>query len=98
LIRSLCYVTKTERKDGINPEIDVLGILPTVVNMSRKESKITPDQLREHPEYGQHLLPTVITNTAAIGRLSERGFKDNKEILDEISPYLPIIEELMKHG
>lgn len=90
------FTTIRKIQENVNPQLKVLGIVPNVVNKKRKDSKKSIDELKNHPEYSKLLLPTEIVNKAAIGRLSSTGFENNKEILNEIDAYLPIIEELFK--
>lgn len=83
-------------REHVNPNVDMLGLVPTLVNPTRKDPKMVLDMMREHPVFSKYLLDTEITNKAVLGRLSLTGFVDNKELPSAIDPYLPIVEELMK--
>jgi chromosome partitioning protein len=89
------FKTIDKIKENVNSKIEILGIVPALIDQKRRDTKQVLEMMENHPIYSKHLLPTRITSKAAIGRLSLTGFEDNKEIADAMVLYLPIIEELM---
>jgi chromosome partitioning protein len=92
------FTTLSKIKENVNPRLKVLGIVPALIDSKRKDSRQVMDMLREHPVYSKYLIPTQILRRAAIGRLSLFGFEENKEFLEAVDFYLPILEELIERG
>jgi chromosome partitioning protein len=92
------FKTIEKIKEHVNPEIEVLGIVPALIDQKRRDTRQVLDMMQSHPIYSKYLLRTRITNKAVLGRLSLTGFENNKEITDAMDLYLPIVEELMNRG
>lgn len=58
-------------KDRINPELDVLGILPAIVDVRRKLSREMIGQLKEY--FKEKMLATVIRMNAALAEAAAEG-------------------------
>ena len=81
-------------KDRINPELEVLGILPAIVDVKRKHSQEMIGQLREY--FKEKMLTTmirmntVLAEAAAHGRSifdhspNSNGAKDYAQLVDEV--------------
>jgi chromosome partitioning protein len=91
------FTTIGKIKENVNPVLEVLGIVPALIDSKRKDSRQVMEMLQDHPVYSKYLIPTQILRRAAIGRLSLYGFEENKEFLDAVDFYLPILEELINH-
>lgn len=81
-------------QERVNPELKVAGILSSIIDKRRTDSKALMELLSE--EYKDLIFETVITRKAATGRLSIEGFVDNPEINDAVEQYVPFVEELLK--
>lgn len=77
-----------------NPNLEVIGILPTLSDARRNDSKELLHLIRE--EYGDLVFNTTISRRAAIGRLSVYGFYDNPEIKQAVELHLEFVKELLE--
>jgi chromosome partitioning protein len=81
-------------QEKVHPGLKVAGILTTIIDKRRTDSKALLELLAE--EYEDLVFDTVITRKASTGRLSIEGFVDNPELADALEQYIPFLEELLK--
>jgi len=79
-------------QEKVNPKLEVIGILATMIDSRRSDSKAFIELIQE--EYKDLVFDTIIKRKAATGRLSINGFFDNPEINDAIEQYTDFVEEL----
>jgi chromosome partitioning protein len=77
----------------VNPNLNVAGILPVMIDSRRSDNKALIDLVKE--EYGDLVFDTVITRKAATGRLAIHGFFGNAEIKQAIAQYQDFLKELL---
>lgn len=80
--------------DGGNKDLKIAGILATLSDARRTDSKELIELVRE--EYKELIFDTVISRRAAIGRLSVYGIHDNPEIKAATEQHESYIEELLE--
>lgn len=80
-------------KSNGNPELEIAGILPTLSDARRNDSKELLELI--HDEYGDLVFNTTISRRAAIGRLSVYGFYNNPEIKQAIELHQEFVKELL---
>jgi len=80
-------------QEKVNREMKIAGILRCMIDVRRTDNKALIELAEE--VYGELCFDTVITRTAATGRLSINGFENNPEIKSAVAQYLEFIEELM---
>lgn len=80
---------------GLNPKLQVAGILRTLNDVRRSDAKAFNDLIAE--EYPDITFETVIRRKAAAGRLAINGFNsdENKELDDALDQYRAFHEELI---
>jgi chromosome partitioning protein len=76
-----------------NPNLEIVGILPTLSDARRNDSKELLEIIRD--EYADLVFNTTISRKAAIGRLSVYGFYDNPEIKQATELHESFIKELL---
>lgn len=83
-------------KQGVNPDIKVAGIVINLVDTNRRrlDTKAMIELVEE--EYPGLSFKTMIYRKAAIGRLVINGFTDNPEFKKAISPFKPLLEEVLQ--
>lgn len=81
-------------RERVNPNMAVAGILRGLIDSRRTDNKALISQVRD--VYGEMCFDTVLTRTAAAGRLAMTGFEDNKELERATAQYEIFLEELMK--
>lgn len=79
-------------KETFNPNTVVLGILRTMIDPRRSDSKAYVELIGA--KYPEMVFDTVIKRNAATGRLAYEGFFDNKKLKKAIHPYKDFYEEL----
>ena len=84
----------TGARDNGNPDLKIAGILATLSDSRRNDSKELLALINE--EYSDLLFQTIIPRRAAIGRLSVYGFFDNPEIRQASEIHKSFIKELLK--
>lgn len=84
--------TATHAKEKLNPGLEVLGILRTMNDSRRADSKAFVELIGDR--YPELVFDTVIKRKAATGRLSIEGFFENKEINEALESYTNFYEEL----
>jgi chromosome partitioning protein len=77
----------------VNREMQVAGILRCMIDVRRTDNKALIELVEE--EYAELCFKTVITRTAATGRLSINGFNDNPELKQAVAQYREFVEELI---
>ncbi|RUL46527.1 ParA family protein [Lysinibacillus antri] len=80
--------------DSGNPNLKIAGILATLTDARRTDSKELVELVRE--EYEDLIFNTVISRRAAIGRLSVYGINDNPEIKAATEQHESYVEELLE--
>jgi chromosome partitioning protein len=80
-------------RDNINSGIKIAGILRTMNDVRRADSKAFVDLIAE--EYPDLVFDVVIRRKAATGRISFEGFENNKELDSALDQYKIFYKELM---
>jgi chromosome partitioning protein len=78
----------------VNKDMKIAGILRCMIDTRRTDNKALIELVEE--EYRDICFKTVITRTAATGRLSINGFNDNPELTQAISQYQGFVKELLE--
>jgi chromosome partitioning protein len=81
-------------KENANPNLDIAGILTTIVDARRMDGKVLLDLMQE--EYGDLLFATTIKRRATTGRISISGFIDNPELEEATADYKRFVKELLE--
>lgn len=81
-------------RDTLNPDLKVAGILRTMNDSRRYDSKAFVKTIGN--KYPDLVFDTVIKRKAATGRLAVEGFEDNKELNEALESYTDYYEELKK--
>lgn len=81
-------------KEDINPNINVIGVLRTMNDVRRADSKAFVELIGD--QYDELVFDTIIKRKASTGRIAIEGFDDNKELKDAIDQYMKFYEELKK--
>lgn len=81
-------------QEKTNSELKIYGIMPSLIDTRRLDSKAYLELVRE--EYGDKVFNTVIKRKAAIARLPIEGFEGNKELERALAQYRELLEELLK--
>jgi len=77
----------------VNPKLQILGILCSMIDNRRTDNKQCLELARE--DYKGFLFDTVIQRKATTGRLPLYGFIDNPELSQAIEQFKPFLEELL---
>lgn len=80
-------------KNNGNPDLKIAGILATLSDSRRNDSKELLELINE--EYKDLVFKTIIPRRAAIGRLSVYGFFDNPEIRQAAKAHEDFVKELL---
>lgn len=80
-------------RDNGNPDLKIAGILPTLSDSRRNDSKELLELIND--EYKELVFKTVIPRRASIGRLSVYGFYDNPEIRQATQIHKEFVKELL---
>jgi chromosome partitioning protein len=95
-----CYSALPNFMDSIvsakeygNRDTKVLGILRTLSDKRRSDSKAFNDLIEE--DYPDEVFKTIITRKASIGRIALYGFNENGELRQVLQQYQNFYEELM---
>ncbi|MEK4078246.1 ParA family protein, partial [Paenibacillus sp. FSL M7-0656] len=78
----------------VNKEMKIAGILRSLIDARRTDNKALVELIEE--EYEDLCFQTIMTRTAAIGRLSINGFKDNPELNQGLKLYRQFVKELIQ--
>lgn len=77
----------------VNSDMKIAGILRCMIDTRRTDNKALIELVEE--EYKELCFPTVITRTAATGRLSINGFRNNSELNAAVLQYHGLVKELI---
>lgn len=83
-------------QERVNREMKVAGILRCMIDVRRLDNKALIELVEE--EYEDLCFKTIITRTAATGRLSINGFKDNPELKQAVAQYREVVKELIERA
>lgn len=78
----------------VNQDLKVAGILRSLIDSRRTDNKALIELVAE--EYEDLCFETIMTRTAAIGRLSINGFTNNPELSTGLKQYRLFVKELIK--
>ena len=78
----------------VNKDMKVAGILRSLIDARRSDNKALIELVEE--EYEDLCFNTVMTRTAAIGRLSINGFQNNPELNPALKHYREFVKELIE--
>lgn len=82
--------------DSFNPNIEIAGILRSLIDNRRKDAKEFIELVEETWKDYCPIFEKVINRTAAVGRLTLSGLgEDNPELSQALKEYEPFYEELM---
>ncbi|MBU8908245.1 ParA family protein [Desertibacillus haloalkaliphilus] len=81
-------------KERTNPDLKELGILRTLNDSRRTDSKAIVEIIAE--EYDDLCFDTIIQRRAATGRLAVYGFFDNPELSQAIKQYKNFVKEVIE--
>lgn len=81
-------------QDLVNKDMKIAGILRCMIDTRRTDNKALIELVEE--EYKELCFETVVTRTAATGRLSINGFKDNSELSQAVFQYHKFLKELLE--
>lgn len=84
----------TGARDNGNPSLKIAGILATLSDSRRNDSKELLELINE--DYGDLVFKTTIPRRATIGRLSVYGFFDNPEIRQATEVHKDFVKELLE--
>jgi chromosome partitioning protein len=83
-------------KRDLNPRLTPLGILCTIIDVRRMDSKLFMDALQGNEFFGSLLFKTIIHRKATTGRISLYGFENNSELENGIEDYRQFVKELLE--
>jgi chromosome partitioning protein len=78
-------------KENVNPKVELLGILRTMNDVRRADSKAFVELIGD--QYPNLVFDTVIRRKAATGRIAIDGLFENKEIRSALEQYFLFYEE-----
>lgn len=81
-------------KQTVNPDLAVLGILRTLNDVRRADSKVFVEVIGD--TYPELVFDTIIKRKAATGRISFEGLYDNKELKQALDQYLEFYKEVLQ--
>ena len=82
-------------KRDLNPNLTPLGILCTIIDARRTDSRMFMEALQSNEFFAPLLFQTVIHRKATTGRISLYGFEDNSELENAIEDYKVFVKELL---
>src|SRR6476659_5362390 len=80
-------------RDGLNPDLEWLGVVLNIADMRTRHSREAFDSLREH--FGEKLLDTTIRSSIAYAESAERAVSILDYRPDLAVDYLDVAEELL---
>ncbi|WP_433947026.1 ParA family protein [Paenibacillus sp. SN-8-1] len=80
-------------QEMVNKDMKVAGILRSLIDSRRTDNKALIELVEE--EYEDLCFETIMTRTAAIGRLSINGFSNNPELNPALKSYRDFVKELI---
>ena len=81
-------------REKANPKLAVAGILRGLIDARRTDNKALISQVAE--TYGELCFDTVLTRSAAAGRLPLVGFENNNELDKALVQYEYFVKELLE--
>ncbi|MCF8567736.1 ParA family protein [Alicyclobacillus tolerans] len=83
-------------KRDLNPGLVSVGILCTIIDARRTDSRMFMDALKGNEFFAPLLFDTIIHRKATTGRISLYGFEQNAELENAIEDYNFFTKELLK--
>jgi len=83
-------------KKLVNPKIEVLGILTTMLEPRRSDHRALLEMARE--TYGDLVFKSTIERRASTGRIDMTGFNKNSELSSATSQYKIFVREMLERG
>lgn len=83
-------------RETLNPNLTPLGILCTIIDARRMDSKMFLEALQENDFFGRLLFKNIIHRKATTGRISLYGFEGNAELENAIEDYRPFVKEMLE--
>ena len=77
----------------VNKDLKIAGILRCMIDTRRTDNKALVELVEE--EYKEVCFETILTRSAATGRLSINGFQDNGELKKAVQQYHGFVKELL---
>ena len=81
-------------RERVSPNMAVAGILRGLIDARRSDNKALISEVEE--EYGELCFDTILTRSAAAGRLAITGFDNNPELPKAVSQYEEFLKELLE--
>lgn len=81
-------------QENVNPKLEVAGILRSLIDSRRIDNKAFIGIIED--DYGDVCFETILTRTAAIGRLGINGFSETAELKSALNPYREFVKELIE--
>ena len=81
-------------KERVNPNMAVAGILRGLIDARRTDNKALISQVEE--TYGELCFDTILSRSAAAGRLAITGFENNNELDKATAQYELFLKELLE--
>lgn len=81
-------------QESVNPDLNVAGILPTLVDLRTVKDREYLEKARE--EYGDLVFNTTIKRRANLGRLPDTGFIEYAKLYADLEQYAEFIKELLQ--
>lgn len=78
----------------VNDKLEIAGILRSLIDARRYDNKAFIELIEA--DYEDVCFKTILTRTAAIGRLGINGFNKGYELNNALNPYREFMEELMQ--
>ena len=86
--------TVEHAKNMINPRLQFAGILCTIIDIRRSDTKALLELVEE--TYEDKVFSTTISRRASVGRLGIYGFFDNPELKQALGQYEAFTKELLE--
>jgi chromosome partitioning protein len=86
--------TINHAKDKVNPNLKICGILRTLIDSRRSDSKAFSELVEE--EYGDLCFETIINRKASTARVPIHGFVENPELNQATEQYRSLVKELIE--
>lgn len=88
--------TIQEAQKHLNPNLKIIGILPSMIDSRRQDNKALLELVQE--EYGDLVFKTIIHRRASTARLPINGYFDNAEVKIATEEYAEVVKELIERG
>ncbi|USK77720.1 ParA family protein [Peribacillus frigoritolerans] len=88
------FIETVDRAKEVNPNLEILGILRTMSDSRRADSKAFAEIIKE--TWPELCFDVIIKRKASTGRLSLEGLFDNKELSSALDQYELFYKELKK--